>query len=558
MPGKPIPAIYFHPDQVEGAGRDLVGRRSAGESFLKGWLRNLPADRIAAVVESAEAEQALAAKLRDLGETRPLDLLRLRGNDDFTTAGTVFFPTPGYQGAAWRRQRFGPQRCSLVGLTHTVSTRRIIQQLHDIVSQPVEPWDAIICTSRAVQSVVKRQFEAETEFFRRRFGATRVPLPHLPVIPLGIETADFAPQDGARERLRAAHGVAEGDVVVMTMGRLSVVEKANPVPLLLALEEAARATGRKLHLWMTGWTAVAEEEALHRLATEGLCRAVSARILDGRDPDLRRNLWAAADIFTLPADSIQETFGLVPVEAMAAGLPVVMPDWDGFRDTVIHGQTGFRVPTRMAPPGAGITLARRFADETDGYMRYLTAVQAQVQVDVPAYAGALATLVADDGMRRSMGQAAMRHARATLDWNAVVPQYLALTEELAAIRGRSPVSTPPLSATALNPVEIDPFDLYRDYPSATVGADTPVMPGRVTTAETLDVLGQMSGHKLYRRQPVAPDLLLAVMQAAGARPGLTIADLARDLGQGGPAIVAAVMLLAKWDVLRLPETGPRP
>ena len=37
------------------------------------------------------------------------------------------------------------------------------------------------------------------------------------------------------------------------------------------------------------------------------------------------------------ADNIQETFGLTPVEAMAAGLPCVMSDWDGYRDTVRDG-----------------------------------------------------------------------------------------------------------------------------------------------------------------------------------------------------------------------------
>ena len=38
-PARPsTPALFFHPDQIEGAGRDLVGRRSAGSSFLAGWL----------------------------------------------------------------------------------------------------------------------------------------------------------------------------------------------------------------------------------------------------------------------------------------------------------------------------------------------------------------------------------------------------------------------------------------------------------------------------------------------------------------------------------------
>jgi alpha-maltose-1-phosphate synthase len=222
------------------------------------------------------------------------------------------------------------------------------------------------------------------------------------VIPLGIATADFAPRPGARARIRAAQGTPDDAVVVLTMGRMSVIEKANPLPLLLALEQVAERTGRAIHLWMTGWASRETEEALHHLAAESLCRRVTVRFLDGRDPDNRRDVWAGADIFTLPADSIQETFGLVPVEAMAAGLPVVMPDWDGFRDTVLHGRTGFRIPTRMAPAGSGTELARRFAEGIDGYLQYLALVQAQVQIDVPAYAAAFEAL-AGSGFARPDG-----------------------------------------------------------------------------------------------------------------------------------------------------------
>lgn len=558
MPDIPVPAIYFHPDQVEGQGRDLVGRRSAGESFLKGFLRHAGGDTVRAVVESATAATEFEAKVRALGDTRPVSVTELRGNSDFTAAGTVFFPAPGYQSAAWRRLRFGPGRCSLVGVTHTVSTKRIVENLHGLMSQPVEPWDAIICTSRAVQSVVKRQFDLETEYFRHRFGATRMPLPQLPVIPLGIETADFAPLPGARDRLRAARGVPKDAVVVLTMGRLSVVEKANPVPMMLALEQAAEQTGREVHLWMTGWASRAEEEALHREAGAALCRRVKFTLLDGRDADIRRNIWAAADIFTLPADSIQETFGLVPVEAMAAGLPVVMPDWDGFRDTVPHGEAGIRVATRMAPPGTGAALARRFADDTDSYLQYLTLVQSQIQIDVPAYAAAFAALIGNDELRRRMGANALAHARRAYDWAAVIPHYLALAQELAAIRARGTVSTPPLAPGAISPLEVDPFDLYRDYPTRLVGADTILHPGVPVDAERLALLGRLSGQVFYRRQQATPELLLRVAAVVQAKGAISARDLAAAGGASVETVMAAALQLAKFDILRLAPEPPRP
>ena len=50
------------------------------------------------------------------------------------------------------------------------------------------------------------------------------------------------------------------------------------------------------------------------------------------------------------SDNMQETFGLTPIEAMAAGLPSVVSDWDGYRDTVQHREHGFRIPTLAPPP----------------------------------------------------------------------------------------------------------------------------------------------------------------------------------------------------------------
>ena len=55
---------------------------------------------------------------------------------------------------------------------------------------------------------------------------------------------------------------------------------------------------------------------------------------------------AAADVFCSPADNLQETFGISVLEAMASRLPVIASDWNGYRDLVQHGQTGWIVPCR--------------------------------------------------------------------------------------------------------------------------------------------------------------------------------------------------------------------
>ncbi|MFT6535531.1 MAG: hypothetical protein ACJAQU_000427, partial [Loktanella salsilacus] len=66
------PAIFFHADAVEGEGKELVGRRSAGQSFLRGFLQHVPGDRVHALTQDAQAGKAFEKVARELGEERTL------------------------------------------------------------------------------------------------------------------------------------------------------------------------------------------------------------------------------------------------------------------------------------------------------------------------------------------------------------------------------------------------------------------------------------------------------------------------------------------------------
>ena len=132
------PAIFFHPDAIETQGKDIVGRRSAGQSFLKGFLTHVGGDHVSVVTQTDAAAKTFETVARQLGETREIRASTLRGQKGFTDAGAIFFPAPGYMDAAWRRQRFNPAACSLIGITHTVSTRRVIEGMHTLLGEPVE------------------------------------------------------------------------------------------------------------------------------------------------------------------------------------------------------------------------------------------------------------------------------------------------------------------------------------------------------------------------------------------------------------------------------------
>ena len=96
--------------------------------------------------------------------------------------------------------------------------------------------------------------------------------------------------------------------------------------------------------------------------------------------EVKRQALAAADVAVSLVDNAQETFGLAVAEAMAAGLPLVVSDWSGYRDLVRDGIDGYLIPSAWAAsaPQASVPL---------GWQQF-TGIQS-----FPAVAGALAQLV---------------------------------------------------------------------------------------------------------------------------------------------------------------------
>ena len=118
-------------------------------------------------------------------------------------------------------------------------------------------------------------------------------------------------------------------------------------------------------------------------------------------------LLAAADLLLLPSET--ESFGLVALEAMASGVPVVASDVGGLPEVVEHGVTGF-----LAPVG-----------------------------DVDAMAGYCVQILADCDKAAVYGAAARKRAAEKFDYKKIIPMYERIYERLlaGARGGMSPGAT---------------------------------------------------------------------------------------------------------------------
>jgi starch synthase len=545
-------AIYYHPEAYTTSGPKLMGRNAAGESFLRGFASHSSASSFWAQVQKPEHARLFAAALASFGRTEPVRAVDKNDLGALEQAGVVYYPGPGIGEHAFHRAAYGLGAWSLCGITHTTSSAGAMDALADLISSPVQPWDAVICTSTAVKDNVTRLLQAQVDYLQDRLGISRVVLPKLPVIPLGIHTSDFAFSADQKAAARAALGVDANTLVVLFMGRLSFHAKAHPLAMYQALGAAALASGKSVVLVECGWYANEYIEKAYADAALLACPSVKVITLDGRRAEDRQTAWAGADVFCSLSDNIQETFGIVPIEAMAAGLPVVVSDWDGYKDTVRDGLDGFRIPTLMPGAGLGTDLALRHALEIDTYDMYCGHACSLVAVDVQATAQAFIRLFESPALRQQMGEAGRQRAREVYDWAVIIPQYEALWAQLNEMRTSQSKDLKPLAHPW--PARMDPFHAFASYPTQMQTPQTVLglVDGAVETAITRTLAYRQLAMVDFAKVILPSDVeIKVVLQAAASGPKAAVELIAGIPAERQPIVFRSLVWLVKLGVMKV-------
>lgn len=534
-------AIWYAPDGFD-PGKGVNGRRMAGDSFLRGWLRHAEVAEWAALTHGPVDERGFRALATELRPGATVRVERLENARAIAPVGTMFFSGPNYAGETWRRALWGATAYAICGITHTISTKAVMEGAWHLRASPQAEWDAVICTSRAVKAALDAQMEMIDAFLAARFGGALPPRPQMPVIPLGIDCDAFAPDPGAGVALRAELGIGAADSVALVVARLSPHEKFDPFPVYLALQRAQAGTGRRLHLILYGDFAdgygkriflepaaeLMPEVALHHLPHQGAARRLAAL--------------SAAEMFLFPIDNLQESFGIAPVEAMAAGLPVVASDWDGIRDTV-DGGAGIRVPVTGARVEHVTATGLRYQGGTDNYMQYLSQLSAVTAIDVARMAEAVQALMTQPDLRARMGAAGRARARALFDWGVVVPAMQDLFAELDAIRRRADPARYPAIHAARLPVAPSPATYFAGFPTRVLPREMRYrwVGGAVPVAR----LWALRDYATTRRVFEAPQDVTGVAEALAAQGQTTAAEIAGATGQSLARVERCLLWLMK-------------
>lgn len=384
-------------------------------------------------------------------EGRPADVFH---NGDFT------FYMPYL--LEWRNRLPARRRFPVTGVTHSLDTTALYAKFISLLLATPRPYDAIVCTSRCAVEALHRAFGEIRESFRERVGADLPDPPRLVHIPLGIPVRPkpLPPRDEVRRKM----AISPRDVVVLTLGRFSARAKMDLSPFLEGFARLAaalrRGKGPNVRLVLAG---AAKKENVRLVAemikTLGLGDVV--HLHPNVSDEEKESLYAAADIFCSTVDNYQETFGLTLLEAMDAGLPIVASDFNGYRDLVINGQTGFLVPTYAScsqEPWDGIA---GILDPS--VLRFYRAQK--IAFDVEAFVKALYILTRRADLRALFSGNAKRRVE-DFRWHRIIRAYEDLWRNLGSM-ARSEMDT---TEKAVDRALITPTvtKIFPHYPSETL------------------------------------------------------------------------------------------
>ncbi|MGH7413304.1 MAG: glycogen synthase [Candidatus Rokuibacteriota bacterium] len=283
----------------------------------------------------------------------------------------------------------------------------LVQSIHDVPLvvtlhslEPLRPWKADqLGTGYAVSSWAERlaveradRVIAVSAQMRADITANfQVDPDRVAVIHNGVDAEAFARAEG-REAL-ARHGVLPP--YVLFVGRIS--EQKGIFQLL----EAARALPEGVKLVLCA-SSPDTPELLSRLEAAVAGRPETRWINAMLPVPEVVQLYSHAAVFVCP--SIYEPFGLINLEAMACGTPVVASRVGGIPEVVVDGETGW-----LVEPG-----------------------------DAAALGQALRQALADPGRARRMGEAGRRRVEAHFSWDRIAALTLAVYREAIENHGRAP------------------------------------------------------------------------------------------------------------------------
>ena len=430
---------------------------------------------------------------------------------------------------------------------HGMAEQHLIMDFfYPMLFLPFKPYDAVICTSETVRRTIENMFSRMEEMLNRTLPLSS-PLKHqirLKKVPLGVDTSYYRPMD--QIKCRKEFGFDAEDIIILWFGRFSDLFKADLYPLLHVFRKLLMQNrNKRLRLVLSGSQEPGTDYA-GKIYAETRHMGIDdfVKIIFHHEIENRAALYSACDIFTSPVDNVQETFGLTPIEAMACGVPQVVSDWNGYRDTVADNETGFLVKTFWTECMSDIAHMDCLPSDVNRrsmLQRYLQV--RSVAVDCTEYCDKLQMLIDNPLMRKKFSEACRKRAEYCFSLQNTVKKTEEVWGELHEMAKGAESDF-----NNINVPMIDYCNDFRDYPTQMFKDTTVFEATECGVAGSSDDLPQYRIFNCNVEEAVLPGRIL---QYILENKYVSMADVVKKFSDfQEPQVKRELMFLFKYDMIR--------
>lgn len=219
--------------------------------------------------------------------------------------------------------RYARESTPVTATLHAASYPLISEFLQDALLSDVRAFDAVISPSSAAEAAYIHLRQALGAWVMSRKGVSLDAPWQTAAIPHGVDCNTFHPGD--RRNARELLALPLDDCIALFPGRLDVATKADLSPIIALFAHR--------HLEHTRLVIVGQDESQAQSDVRYIEQIHNSRVpislFTNAPQALLALLCQASDVAVFPYDNLQESFGIAVLEAMASGLPCIVPDWDG-------------------------------------------------------------------------------------------------------------------------------------------------------------------------------------------------------------------------------------
>ena len=268
-----------------------------------------------------------------------------------------------------------------------------------------------------------------SEWVRQVYKRDGVDISKIIPMPIGIDTSMFKPASNPeyREFIRKMLGIKDNEKMILTIG--GDVTSKGAQEMMKALAEVDKEFKDWKYVCKSWPSKCAEEWGAHEIE---LAESLGIRdkvvfVTDEFSQDFIVHLLNAADIYAAP--SRLEGFGMLQVEAMSCGKPVISINKMGPSETIIHNKTGFlaKVAEEIKLDGEWVYPSMGF--EKHEIIKFNEPKTFAYRADINDLREYTLKLLTDEELREKMGRQGREHAVNNFDYKYTSKKMVDITKE---------------------------------------------------------------------------------------------------------------------------------